>query len=229
MAHHLKLRKFEIVLDSHNTTYYLGSYVTGKCVIALDGTLDLSKRSVKSYRKAHMNSHFPINYHMSNIIMQGIASSFTGYSGSIEYWIEAEIHRPMFSKNKRARAKLNVSVPLICNELMEPLEKNCTKSEVVTIVCNVSNKSSVRVIPRVTLRQIQTFKQLSATKDNEKTVRRQTTHTVKKQRLEGSLTEPGLSTSHIFHVEIPIDIPISVDCPILTVSYDLHLTVDIPS
>ncbi|CAG2174889.1 unnamed protein product [Oppiella nova] len=101
--------------------------------------------------------------------------------------------------------------------------------EVVTIVCNVSNKSSVGVIPRVTLRQIQTFKQLMAAKNNEKTVRRQTTHAVKKQRLEGSLTEPGLSTTHIFHVEIPIDIPISVDCPILTVSYDLHLTVDIPS
>ncbi|CAG2174888.1 unnamed protein product [Oppiella nova] len=31
------------VLDSHNPTYGLGSHITGKCVIALEGRLDLSQ------------------------------------------------------------------------------------------------------------------------------------------------------------------------------------------
>ncbi|CAG2174531.1 unnamed protein product [Oppiella nova] len=60
--------------------------------------------------------------------------------------------------------------------------------EVIPVVCNVGNQSSTRVIPRVTLRQTQTY-----------------------------------------IVPIPADVAISGDCPILMVTYDLHLTADIPS
>ncbi|CAG2168967.1 unnamed protein product [Oppiella nova] len=96
-----------MMLDSHNPTYGLGSHITGKCVIALDGRLDLSQ---------------------SSDIERGISSSFIGKYGSIKYWIEAEIQRPLFTVNNKIKTKLNVDVPLVCNDLMLPLKLSARKN-----------------------------------------------------------------------------------------------------
>ncbi|CAG2168966.1 unnamed protein product [Oppiella nova] len=170
--------------------------------------------------------------------------------GSIKYWIEAEIQRPLFTMNNKIKTKLNVDVPLVCNDLMLPLKLSAQKSdflfdnngsirmdakidrrayypgEFVVFHCNVINQSSTRVIPRVTLRQTQTY---LMRKKNKTKIRQNTHYEIKCQRMEGLPTEAGSSSTQTFQVPIPIGIAISVNSPILEVSYDLHLTVDIPS
>ncbi|CAG2178997.1 unnamed protein product [Oppiella nova] len=156
---------------------------------------------------------FPFSYQLPH---EGISSSFIGKYGSIKYWIEAEIQRPLFTLNNKIKTKLNVDVPLVCNDIMLPLKLSAQKSdfffhnngsirmdamidrrayypgEFVVIHCNVINQSSTRVIPRI---------MKSNTND-----------------WRDWLQEPDLLPLKYFkycNVPIPIGIAISVDSPIL--------------
>ncbi|CAG2177991.1 unnamed protein product [Oppiella nova] len=46
--------------------------------------------------------------------------------------------------------------------------------------------------------------------------------------IKGLLVGPGVTDMQTLLVPIPADIPLSIDCPIISVSYELHLTADIP-
>lgn len=77
-----------------------------------------------------MSSPFAINYPKSKYWLaklfrwltfaskRGIPSSFSGFHGSVKYWIEAEIEKPMFSFNHKTRTEFEVEAPLICDNLM---------------------------------------------------------------------------------------------------------------
>jgi len=44
----------------------------------------------------------------------------------------------------------------------------------------------------------------------------------------GSTVEAGVTTENVISLIIPEDIPLSIKCPIITVKYFIHVTLDIP-
>jgi len=75
------------------------------------------------------------------------------------------------------------------------------------------------VTPRATLKQTQTF----MAKDKEKIKE------TKYLRIEGNAVEPGLTNVETLQVPIPANIQLSIESPIILVSYVVHITADIPS
>ncbi|CAG2168965.1 unnamed protein product [Oppiella nova] len=59
-----------MMLDSHNPTYGLGSHITGKCVIALEGRLDLSQ--VRMRLKGLARVMWPEGEAYSQVISKGV-------------------------------------------------------------------------------------------------------------------------------------------------------------
>ncbi|CAG2163523.1 unnamed protein product [Oppiella nova] len=232
----IQLQNFEIVLDANKRTYELGDNVVGKCVIALEGELHLSMIRMQLIGLAEVK--WTEN-------KGGIPSSFVGHHGSVNYWIEAEIQKPLFSFNHKTKTELQVEAPLVCEDLMLPLSVSSEKKigflwhksgvitvdvnidrrgyypgELIPVNCNIANKSAIRVNPRATLRQTQTF----TAKGKHKKIKE-----TKYVRVEGLPVEPGLTNVETLQVPIPANIHLSTECPIISVAYDLHLTVEIPS
>ncbi|CAG2100441.1 unnamed protein product [Medioppia subpectinata] len=279
----IQLRNFEILLDSNKRTFELGENVMGKCVIALEGELQLSMirmqliglAEVKWTENKGSGNHrrnrtfyesipylqmdydfvrntfngmitkgiheFPFCYELPK---EGIPSTFDGYHGSVKYWIEAEIEKPLFSFNHKTKTEFEVEAPLVCDNLMLPLGVSSEKKigflwqksgvinvdvnidrhgyypgELISVNCNIANKSAARISPRATLKQTQTFTAKGKHKIKE----------TKYVRVEALPVEPGLTNVETLQVPIPANIQLSTDCPIISVTYDLHLTAEIPS
>lgn len=95
----------------------------------------------------------------------------------------------------------------------------CFLGELIPINCSITNKTTIRVTPRATLKQTQTFMAKGKQKVRE----------IKYLRVEGSPVEPGLTSVETIMVPIPANIQLSIECPIIMVSYEVHITADIPS
>lgn len=91
--------------------------------------------------------------------------------------------------------------------------------ELIPINCSITNTTTTRVTPRATLKQTQTFMAEGKTKIKE----------IKYLRVEGSLIEPGLTNVQTLMVPIPANIQLSIECPLIINSYEIHLTTEIPS
>ncbi|CAG2171107.1 unnamed protein product, partial [Oppiella nova] len=169
-----------------------------------------------------------------------IPSSFTGIQGSVKYWIEAEIDKSssLFSPNHKTKAEFIVEAPIIVQNPMSPLKISGQKNndikmdamitkrtfhpgELISCECVIVNKLSTSVRPRVTLKQTQTF----SVRDNHNTKIQVTNKCV---IIKGLLVGPGVTDMQTLLMPIPADIQLSIDCPIISVSYELHLTADIP-
>ncbi len=99
------------------------------------------------------------------------------------------------------------------------IETYISKGESLEVQCTVENKSSVSVTPRATLYQTQIF----MTGERHKTVETSLT-----EPSIGTTVEAGVTNEDIISVLIPEDVSLSIKCPIITVKYFIHVTLDIP-
>ena len=98
--------------------------------------------------------------------------------------------------------------------------KGFAPGESISVHISVDNKSSAKLVPRISLHQIQIYMCGSRHKTIETTL--------SNDPIIGTEIEPHSEAVEVLHVKIPSDESLSIKSSVITVKYFVHVTLDIP-
>ena len=98
--------------------------------------------------------------------------------------------------------------------------KGFAPGETISVHVSVDNKTSAKLIPRVSLHQTQIYMCGSRHKTIETTL--------SNDPINGTEIEPHSEAVEVLHVKVPSDESLTIKSSVITVKYFVHVTLDIP-